>query len=132
MWTDEEISAELRSSAAAGFVLARNEGSLLPLDTGSLRQVAVVGPNAVVARTLGGGSATVYPAHVVSPLDGLRPRWATLSKWSMPSAYAPGIGSRSHRSTCSGFRAPTKKASRYGSSAPTASSSVGNNVGRRR
>ena len=72
VWTDEEISAELRSSATAGFVLARNEGSLLPLDTGSLRQVAVVGPNAAVARTLGGGSATVYPAHVVSPLDGLR------------------------------------------------------------
>ena len=71
-WTEEEITTELRSSAAAGFVLARNAGSLLPLDAANVRRVAVVGPNAAVARTLGGGSATVYPSHVVSPLDGVR------------------------------------------------------------
>jgi beta-glucosidase len=53
-------------------VLARNHGSLLPLEAGSLRKVAVVGPNAAVARTLGGGSATVFPTYTVSPLDGLR------------------------------------------------------------
>jgi beta-glucosidase len=34
--------------------------------------VAVIGPNAEVARTLGGGSATVFPPYTVSPLDGLR------------------------------------------------------------
>jgi beta-glucosidase len=71
-WTDEEITAELRSSAAAGFVLARNQDSMLPVDVGNLRRVAVLGPNAAVARTLGGGSATVYPRRVVSPLAGLR------------------------------------------------------------
>jgi beta-glucosidase len=71
-WTDEEITAELRSSAAAGFVLARNEGAVLPLDVASLRRVAVLGPNAAIARTLGGGSATVFPTHVVAPLDGLQ------------------------------------------------------------
>jgi beta-glucosidase len=71
-WTDQEITAELRSSAAAGFVLARNEESVLPLDVGNLRRVAVLGPNAAVARTLGGGSATVFPRRVVSPLAGLR------------------------------------------------------------
>jgi beta-glucosidase len=32
----------------------------------------VVGPNAAAARTLGGGSATVYPPYTVSPLEGLR------------------------------------------------------------
>ena len=31
-----------------------------------------LGPNAAVARTLGGGSATVFPPYTVSPLDGLR------------------------------------------------------------
>jgi beta-glucosidase len=71
-WTGQEITAELRSSAAAGFVLARNKESLLPLDVGNLRRVAVLGPNAAVARTLGGGSATVFPRRVVSPLAGLR------------------------------------------------------------
>jgi beta-glucosidase len=71
-WTDDEITAELRSTAAAGFVLTRNEDSVLPLDIGSLRRIAVLGPNAANGRTLGGGSATVFPARVVSPLDGLR------------------------------------------------------------
>jgi beta-glucosidase len=71
-WSDAEVTSELRATAAAGIVLARNEDALLPLDRGGLRRVAVLGPNAAVARTLGGGSATVYPTHTVSPLDGLR------------------------------------------------------------
>jgi beta-glucosidase len=40
----------------AGFVLARNEGSLLPLDADTVRKVAILGPNAALARALGGGS----------------------------------------------------------------------------
>ena len=71
-WPPDAISAELRATAAAGFVLARNHGALLPLEGGSLRRVAVVGPNAAVARALGGGSATVFPPYTVSPLEGLR------------------------------------------------------------
>jgi beta-glucosidase len=71
-WTDDEMSRELRETAAAGFVLVRNDGDALPLDRGKLRRVAVLGPNAAVARTLGGGSATVFPRYVVSPLDGIR------------------------------------------------------------
>jgi len=53
-------------------VLARNAGGVLPLRGDRLRRVAVLGANAVAARTQGGGSATVNPDHVVSPLDGLR------------------------------------------------------------
>lgn len=78
--------AELRAAAAAGFVLARNHGSLLPLTGSSLRKVAVIGPNAAAARTLGGGSATVYPPYTVSPLDGLR---AALPHAEV--AFAPGV-----------------------------------------
>jgi beta-glucosidase len=70
-WSEEELSSELRASSAAGMVLIKNDGTL-PLQASSLRQVAVIGPNAATARTLGGGSATVFPAYVVSPLDGLR------------------------------------------------------------
>ena len=69
---DAEVAATLRRAAAAGFVLARNEGAALPLDRSALERVAVVGPNALDARTLGGGSATVFPPYTVSPLDGLR------------------------------------------------------------
>ncbi len=67
-WSDEEIAAELRATAAAGFVLARNDG-VLPL--AGVSTVAVLGPSAAVARTLGGGSATVFPPYTVSPLEGL-------------------------------------------------------------
>ena len=67
-----DVPAELRATAAASFVLARNHGTLLPLNGPSLRRVAVIGPNAAVARTLGGGSATVFPPYTVSPLEGLR------------------------------------------------------------
>ena len=69
---DNEVAAELRSAAAAGMVLAHNADGLLPLEPTTLRTIAVVGPNAAHARTLGGGSATVFPPHVVSPLQGLR------------------------------------------------------------
>ena len=71
-FSDAQVAACLRRVAAAGFVLARNEDALLPLPPSSLARVAVVGPNAAAARTLGGGSATVFPPYTVSPLDGLR------------------------------------------------------------
>jgi beta-glucosidase len=70
-WSDEELSAELRAASAAGMVLIKNDGTL-PLAAKSLSQIAIIGPNAATARTLGGGSATVFPPYVVSPLDGLR------------------------------------------------------------
>ncbi|MGW8361667.1 glycoside hydrolase family 3 protein [Streptomyces wedmorensis] len=52
-----------------GFVLVRNENAALPLAAGST--VALSGAAARDARVLGGGSAQVFPDHVVSPLDGL-------------------------------------------------------------
>ncbi|SHF07073.1 beta-glucosidase family protein [Streptoalloteichus hindustanus] len=70
--TAEEIAKELRSAAVASFVLVRNENEMLPLRADALRRVAVIGPNAGIARIQGGGSANVVPAYAVSPLDGLR------------------------------------------------------------
>ena len=66
-----DVAAELRATAAASFVLVRNE-ALLPLSSWTGSTVAVIGPNAALARTMGGGSATVFPAYTVSPVDGLR------------------------------------------------------------
>lgn len=57
-----------REIAHRSFVLVRNQGAL-PLPEG--RTVALIGAAARDARVLGGGSATVFPARVVSPLDGL-------------------------------------------------------------
>jgi beta-glucosidase len=88
------VAQELRAAAAAGFVLARNDG-LLPLprsrpadQPGFDRRLrlAVIGPNAEVARTMGGGSATVFPPYTISPLDGLRTAGLRVT-------YAPGVTS---------------------------------------
>jgi len=67
----DEVAWVVRRVAAAGFVLARNQRGVLPLDRSRLRRVAVIGPNAATARTLGGGSATVFAPYTVSPLQGL-------------------------------------------------------------
>ncbi|WP_327716870.1 glycoside hydrolase family 3 C-terminal domain-containing protein [Streptomyces sp. NBC_00490] len=61
-----------REIARRAFVLVRNEvrdgNSALPLKQGT---VALIGAAARDARVLGGGSATVFPPRIVSPLDGL-------------------------------------------------------------
>lgn len=59
-----------REVAVDGTVLVRNDGEL-PWRSAPA-SVAVIGHNAFVARTQGGGSAEVTPPYVVSPLDGLR------------------------------------------------------------
>ncbi|WP_309709121.1 glycoside hydrolase family 3 C-terminal domain-containing protein [Pseudolysinimonas sp.] len=58
-------------AAIAGTVMVRNDGEL-PWHRDAIRRIAVIGHNARVARTQGGGSATVIPEHVRSPLDGIR------------------------------------------------------------
>ncbi|GAA3922158.1 glycoside hydrolase family 3 C-terminal domain-containing protein [Streptomyces gulbargensis] len=62
-------AALAREIARRGFVLLRNENGALPLAPGTT--VALSGAAARDARVLGGGSAQVFPGHVVSPLDGL-------------------------------------------------------------
>ncbi|MFF0299226.1 glycoside hydrolase family 3 protein [Streptomyces sp. NPDC004562] len=57
-----------REIARRSFVLVRNQDAL-PLPPGGT--VALIGGAARDARVLGGGSATVFPARTVSPLDGL-------------------------------------------------------------
>ncbi|MDQ0644155.1 beta-glucosidase [Microbacterium murale] len=66
--------AFVRAASAEGSVLLQNDG-ILPLQTGA-RSIAVIGHNAREARTQGGGSATVVPEEVVSPLDAIRDAFA--------------------------------------------------------
>ncbi|MCX4761678.1 glycoside hydrolase family 3 C-terminal domain-containing protein [Streptomyces sp. NBC_01275] len=76
--------AELaREIARRSFVLARNEDRALPLRPEAT--VALIGAAARDARVLGGGSAVVFPARIVSPLDGLT---AALPEGSL--SYAVG------------------------------------------
>jgi beta-glucosidase len=64
-------AALAREIAARSIVLAANPVGLLPIDATAVTSIAVIGALARDARVVGGGSATVFPAHVVSPLDGL-------------------------------------------------------------
>jgi beta-glucosidase len=73
---DPRDRALLRRAVAAGTVLLRNERDLLPLALPAARgprprTIAVLGPGAAAARIQGGGSAGMYPASVVSPLEGI-------------------------------------------------------------
>jgi beta-glucosidase len=70
--TVEDGIAFAREAASAGSVLLRNEDQALPLAADALSRVAVIGHNALHARTQGGGSATVLPEKIVTPLDGIR------------------------------------------------------------
>ncbi|MEV7625443.1 glycoside hydrolase family 3 C-terminal domain-containing protein [Actinoplanes sp. NPDC089786] len=70
-WPELDGSAVAHEVAARSFVLVRNEDFTLPLEPAALTRVAVIGALALDARVLGGGSATVTPPHVISPLEGI-------------------------------------------------------------
>ncbi|MBD3158462.1 MAG: glycosyl hydrolase [Candidatus Lokiarchaeota archaeon] len=62
--------------AEESIVLLKNEGSILPLDIGTLRSIALLGPNLdkEFGRFLHGGSSAVVPPWEVTPLEGMRER----------------------------------------------------------
>ncbi|MEF2074586.1 glycoside hydrolase family 3 C-terminal domain-containing protein [Consotaella aegiceratis] len=66
-----EHQALIRRLGAEAAVLLKNDG-ILPLHKDSIGRLAVLGPNAAVARIMGGGSAQINAHRKVSPLDGLR------------------------------------------------------------
>jgi beta-glucosidase len=80
--------AVARLGATEGIVLLKNAGALLPLDPAKIHSIAVIGPNAAVARTGGGGSSMVMPKYSIAPLDGIRERAGSKIKVT----YALGVG----------------------------------------
>jgi beta-glucosidase len=60
--------------ATESIVLLKNQGNLLPFDLNKIHSIAVIGPNAAVARTGGGGSSLVRPKNAIAPLDGIKER----------------------------------------------------------
>ncbi|MDQ7817227.1 MAG: glycoside hydrolase family 3 C-terminal domain-containing protein [Melioribacteraceae bacterium] len=69
-------SPENRESAyetsLASIVLLKNENNILPLQVDKIKTVGIIGPNAKIARTGGGGSSLVSPVNPITPLDGLK------------------------------------------------------------
>jgi beta-glucosidase len=73
---DPDERALCRRAVAAGLVLCRNEGAVLPIDPGA--SLAVIGPNAGDTRIMGGGSASLQPLPHLSLLEALGQRFAAV------------------------------------------------------
>jgi len=69
-----EQRAVARKAATESIVLLKNTGNVLPLDSTKTHSILVIGPNAPVARTGGGGSSLVVPKYSVAPLKGIQDR----------------------------------------------------------
>ena len=70
--SDVDDDRFLRDLAARSMVVLRRREESFPVDGATVQRVALIGPNAASAYVLGGGSSSVDPHHVVTPLDGLR------------------------------------------------------------
>jgi beta-glucosidase len=73
----------VREAAREAIVLLKNDGTL-PLK--KVKSIAVIGPCADKAQILGGGSSSVTPHYVITPLEGIRNRAAKNVKVD----FAPG------------------------------------------
>lgn len=63
-----------RKLAAESIVLLKNERNVLPLKPGTVKRVAVIGPQAAVGAIGGGGSSFLESPYRVSPLEALKAR----------------------------------------------------------
>ncbi|KAF9448233.1 glycoside hydrolase family 3 protein [Macrolepiota fuliginosa MF-IS2] len=61
----------LREAARDAIVLLKNDKKLLPLSN-QYKKIAVIGPNAAIAMTSGGGSARLLSTYATSPLEGIQ------------------------------------------------------------
>lgn len=66
--------------AQESIVLLKNEKNLLPLNLKKIKSIAVIGPNAAIARIGGGGSSRVNPFYSVSPLEALQKKFGKTVK----------------------------------------------------
>ena len=71
----ESHYAAARKIAEEGIVLLKNDGgAVLPININKVKNILVVGENAVKMMTVGGGSSSLKVQREVLPLDGLRAR----------------------------------------------------------
>jgi beta-glucosidase len=86
----------IHRAAAESIVLLKNDGDVLPIE--GAKRIAVIGPNADVARFGGGGSSEVIPHYLVTPLDGIRAAApdaeVVFARGSTPYTMLPAIDPR--------------------------------------
>lgn len=88
----ESHYAAARKIAEEGIVLLKNEGgSVLPIDINKVKNILVVGENAVKMMTVGGGSSSLKVQREVSPLDGLRARLMGIAEVDYARGYVGDV-----------------------------------------
>jgi beta-glucosidase len=70
----------------------KNDKNVLPLSA-DLKKIAVIGPNAKLAQTSGGGSARLLSTYTVSPLEGIS---SVAKEIGAEIKYAVGAASHSY------------------------------------
>ena len=81
-----------RKIAEEGIVLLKNEGgSVLPININKVKNILVVGENAVKMMTVGGGSSSLKVQREVSPLDGLKARLRGIAEVDYARGYVGDV-----------------------------------------
>ncbi|BAJ02913.1 beta-glucosidase [Shewanella violacea DSS12] len=63
-----------RDIIASGVVLLKNDDNVLPLEQSKVKSILVLGPNAEMLHSQGGGSSEVKALYEISPVQGLKDR----------------------------------------------------------
>ena len=79
-----------RRAASEGSVLLENDG-ILPINLKAAGKVSLSGHNASAARTQGGGSATVIPKTVITPLSALKAELGNSLSYSIGAVVQVGV-----------------------------------------
>lgn len=85
----ESLKPFAKRAAIEGSVLLKNNG-ILPI-TSEKPTIALIGHNASAARTQGGGSATVLPVSVSTPLSSLRHKFGNNVTYSIGAVVQRGV-----------------------------------------
>ena len=92
----DEHAAAARQIAAESIVLLKNEGNLLPVSH-DIRNILVVGENAIRMTTIGGGSSQLKVKYEVSPLEGIKSMVANNSNYQQSVInYSRGYDSKEY------------------------------------
>jgi beta-glucosidase len=102
-YSQENRKAALEE-ARESIVLLKNEGSILPLDSGKVKSIAVLGPDAWPAVTGGGGSSQVTPYSAASLMTGLSDYYLGKAK----VLYARGVPTMDEMLSQTPFNLPRK------------------------
>ena len=73
--------------ASESIVLLKNDAHLLPLNSGKIKSIAVIGDNATRTFALGGYGAGVKAKHEVTALDGIKSRFGKTASISFAQGY---------------------------------------------